>query len=582
MKRLAFFLPALAASLMLSACGKDAQPVAVEAAPAAQSLLAHVPSDTPYLAANLQPIPEDVLDANFERMQPVLDEMQVQLGRLKSDTANGMEPGGEGVTGDAAADRVLLALLEEFDGKLSREGMMSLGWDLQSTSVVYGDGAFPVARIGLSDPATLRATILRILANAEIEVSELEFEGVAYWRIVAEDQSEMPAAFYVSILPDHLAAAVYPLVLETEVLPSLLGLETPAESGAAERLAALSGEYGFTPYGAAYLDLHRLADEFMDPASRTAGALVAADDYDIEKFTPQCVAETHRIIDNMPMVAAGVTELDIAAMQYRLVASVPSPLAGRLIGLVAAMPGARALADRLAELSFGIKVGAVRDFLREKAQAVVDEPFQCEPFTGLNGQAEELLAKLEQPMPPFVNNFRGFRLSLKELVLEPGQDFPRDVRGHVALHVEQPQMFVGMAQMFLPDLSEMELAPGDEPSRVPEFLISYQGIEAWAAMSDDAIGLSVGAGEQETLVDFLEMEAGPDGTFLSLDYDYAAAYDYRSKGMAAMGAEQPAGPAAAISSAMADVMKEKGDRNRVEMTFTDQGLVIDSRMTFKQ
>jgi hypothetical protein len=582
MKRLAFFIPALAASLMLTACGKDPQPVAVEAAPAAQSLLAHVPSDTPYLAANLQPIPEDVLDANFARMQPVLDEMQIQLGRLKSDMASGMEPGGESVTGDVAADRLLLALLDEFDGKLSRDGMMSLGWDLQSTSVIYGDGAFPVVRIGLSDPATLRATILRILANAEIEVSELEFGGVAYWRIVAEDQSEVPAAFYVSILPDHLAAAIYPLAQEADFLPSFLGLDAPAESAAAERLAALSGEYGFTPYGAAYLDLHRLADEFMDPASRTAVALNAAGVYDSEIFTPQCVAEAHRIIDNMPMVAAGVTELDVTAMQYRLVASVPSPLAERLVGLVAAVPGARALADRLAEMSFGIKVGAVRDFVREKAQTVVDEPFQCEQLTEMNAQAQELLARLEQPMPPFVNNFRGFRLSLKELVFEPGQDFPKDVRGHVALHVEQPQMFVGMAQMFLPDLSEMELAPGDEPSRVPEFLISYQGIEAWAAMSDDAIGLSVGAGEQETLVDFLEMEAGPDGAFLSLDYDYAAAYEYRSRGMAAMGAEQPAGAATAISNAMVDVMKETGDRNRVEMKVTEQGLVIDSRMTFKQ
>jgi hypothetical protein len=52
--------------------------------------------------------------------------------------------------------------------------------------------------------------------------------------------------------------------------------------------------------------------------------------------------------------------------------------------------------------------------------------------------------------------------------------------------------------------------------------------------------------------------------------------------MAAMGAEQPAGAATAISNAMVDVMKETGDRNRVEMRFTEQGLVIDSRMTFKQ
>ena len=59
--------------------------------------------------------------------------------------------------------RRLAALLDEFEGKLNREGLESLGWDPQSSNVIYGVGAFPVARMGLSDAATLRATILRVL-----------------------------------------------------------------------------------------------------------------------------------------------------------------------------------------------------------------------------------------------------------------------------------------------------------------------------------------------------------------------------------------------------------------------------------
>lgn len=577
MNRLAIFISALIAALLLGACGKEAQPVVVEAAPGAKNLLAHVPSETPYMVANLQPIPEDVLDANFERLQPVLKEMQTQLSGLKSQVSMADST----MTGDEVSDRILLALLEELDGNLNRSGLQSLGWDLQSTSVVYGNGVFPVARIGLADAAVLRATILRVIENAGIDASDLEYQGVSYWRIEAADNPEVPFAFYVSILPDHLALAAHPMTEEASFLPAFLGLELPAENGAAERLSQINAEHGYTPYGSGYLDLHRLADEITDPESITAKVLVSSGEMNMDRFSEVCAAETHRIVDNMPIVTGGVTEMAVKAMQYRVVASMPGTLANRMTGLVASIPAARTLSDHLAELSFGIKVGAVRDFIREKAQAVVDAPFQCDHYADLNKQAEDVLVKMDQPMPPFVNNFRGVRASLKELVFEPGQDLPKDIRGHLAVHVDEPQMFVGMAQMFLPDLSEMQLAPGDEPSRVPEFLISYQGVEAWAAMSDEAIGLSVGAGEQNTLVGFLELDAEDEGLFFSADYDNAAWYDYQSKNMPTPGNGHPMNPAMAISEAAIEAMKEAGDRNHVEMRFTPDGLVIDSRMTFK-
>lgn len=562
--------------LSLGACGKSSEETVAEAAPAAKSILAHVPADTPYLVANLQPVPEDVLDANFARIAPVLDEVQAQLSELKSDAF-----GGSSVTGDEFSDRLLLALVEEFDGKLNRQGLESLGWDLRSTSVIYGAGAFPVVRVGLSDAATLRATILRVLEKAEIEATELELQGVSYWRLTPPEQEEVPVAFYVSILPDHLAAAVYPLASEAEFLPLLLGIEMPADNDAAERLAALNRKHGFTPYGTAYMDLHRMADELTNPEAQTARMLMAAGAYDMDDFSGTCVTEMHGMIDNMPFMTVGITEMEVLSMKYRFLAEMPSSLANRLTGLVAAVPAARVLSSHLAEISFGMKVGAARDFLREKAQSIVDAPFQCEHFADLNQQAEEALAQLDQPLPPFVNNFRGVRLSIKDIVMEPGQELPSDVRGHLAVHVDEPQMFVGMAQMFLPDLSAMNLAPGGEPSRVPEFLISVQGIEAWAAMSDEAIGLSVGAGEQETLIEFLEIEAGPKGQFLSLDYDNEAYYEYQLKGMDMADADDE-NAVFDISRAAIEAAMEAGERNHTDMRFTPGGLVVESHMTFKK
>jgi hypothetical protein len=579
MKRISLTFISLSLLLLLGACGKSGDEPAVEATSEARSILAHVPADTPYLAANLQPVPEAVLNANFNRLQPALDEMQAQMSTLKSDMDSGSS-----VTGDEFSDRLMMALFDELDGNLSRDGLVSLGLNLQSTSAVYGDGAFPQMRIGLSDPATLRATVLRVMENAEIEINELELQGVSYWRFVPPDQEEVEIGLYVAILADHLAAGAYPVAGEADYLPLFLGLEMPAQNNAAERLAGLNAEHGYTPYGTAFMDLHRMADELTNPEARTANLLMQAGAFEDGEFSEQCVSEMHEMIDNAPFMTAGVTELEVLSMKYSFLVEMPSSLASRLTGLVAAVPQARVLADHLAELSFGIKVGAARDFVRETARAVADAPFQCEHFQDINQQAQELLVQMEQPLPPFVNNFRGARLSIKDIEMKPGQDLPSDVRGHVAVHVDEPQMFVGMAQMFLPDLSAMNLAPGGEPSRVPEFLISVQGVEAWAAMSDEAIGMSVGAGEQNTLVEFLEMDPGPEGVFLSVDYDSAAYYDYQDAAMAGAGMSDghDSSPAYAISHAFTATAREYSDRNHTTLSFTPKGLVIENQTTFKK
>ena len=567
----------LAITLSLGACGKSEEPVA-EAAPETSSLLSHVPADTPYLVGNLQPIPDAVIDANFARLEPVADKMQANLSQVKS----GLEANDPDVTGDPLMDSLLLAVLQEMDGKLNRAGLESLGWDLGSTSVVYGDGAFPVARMGLSDAAVLRATVLRILENAGIDATEQELQGIPYWKVASPDSDEMPIGVYVSIFDDHVAAGLFPLASEAQYLPAFLGIEMPAESNAAELLAGLNRQHGFTPYATGHLDLHRLADEFLDPEARTARTLMDAAEYDLADFSDQCIAETHQLIDNMPTVTFGVTEMETQAVAYQVIGGMPASLAGEFQALVSSIPAARAVAERMVEFSFGIKVGAVRDFLRQKTQALIDDPFQCEHYADFNRQAQDMMARLDQPLPPFVNNFRGIRFSLKEVKMDPATRIPTDASGHLAVHVEQPEMFVGMAQMFLPDLSALNLAPGADPVKIPDSLIQFQNMVAYAAMSDGAIGLSVGEGEQRTLPGFLDMDAGKEGTLLSVDYDQSAYYEYQSQQADAMIVHGNGdNPLIDLGRTMLETAQQHADRNHTEIRLTAKGLVMESRFTYK-
>ena len=104
-------------------------------------------------------------------------------------------------------------------------------------------------------------------------------------------------------------------------------------------------------------------------------------------------------------------------------------------------------------------------------------------------------------------------------------------------------------------------------------------------MSNEAIGMSVGAGEENELPEFLAQDAGPKGVFFSLDYDNAAYYDYQLKGLEAGRAgredDNSMNRIFDISEAAIRAAKAAGDRNHVDVKFTGEGMVIDGRMTYK-
>jgi hypothetical protein len=76
---------ALATLLSLVACSKTEEPPAAAPSAASSELLSHVPADTPYLFANLEPVPEEVIDTFLTRLQPLLDSAQAQLSQARSE-----------------------------------------------------------------------------------------------------------------------------------------------------------------------------------------------------------------------------------------------------------------------------------------------------------------------------------------------------------------------------------------------------------------------------------------------------------------------------------------------------------------
>ena len=572
-------LAALSLSL-ISGCGKDASEAALPAV-SDNALLGFAPAGTPYLAGDLEPLPDAVIDAMLHRAQPVLTALQAELDEAQTvlqDAPPGSDRGG----------RVLLAVLQELDGKLSRNGLQSLGLDFQADKVLYGMGAFPVLRLGLSDTGVFRATVQRVIDQAGLVETIKEFQGHSYWRLThtrgVDEPSEVPIGLYLAIVDDHLAASLFPPAAEADFLPHLLGLARSGGPAAGARLQAAAKRFGYSPYSVASVDFRSLADEFMNPASITTRALAGAGLDLPSQLSEVCQGEYRAMIAHTPALFIGTTEVSESELGTRYVLETEPSLAGRLTSLVAQLPRAGALSSRLLELSFALKFGASRDFLRQNAQSISEAPYQCENLAVINQKAADAYARLSQPMLPLINNFQGLRASIS--TVHPGALLPNRAEGLLAVHVAQPEMFVGMAQMFVPDLSALQLVPNGPPVQLPASLVPVADLIVFAALSDAAIGVSVGAGEEGGLTAFLNSQADADGTFISVDYDTAALLDLTAAAQGG-GPTNTAGSkhqahrlAVTLARAIRRAQRSMAGRTWFAARFTGDGLVIDSRMTY--
>ena len=569
-------IPALLAVtvLALSACNRAEE--AAKAA-AANPLLAYVPADTPYLYANIEATPPEVIDAFILRAGPALaavrelfDDLDIKIST--SDTEEHHEA------------RLVAALLTEFDGKLNREGLESLGLSLESHVAIYGMGVFPVIRVSLHDADALRGAIARVETASGMDFERHNLGEYEYWKIT---DGEQQAGVYIAILNDHFAISMFPSSAESEWLPAFLGQTLPADSTvAAKQLAQLNRDKGYSNYGSGYIDLQRLAGEFLDGDSKTAALLKSLGHHDPASLDEQCVAEIRGLISHAPRLVGGTTELsaDTVGISYQV--ELEKSLAARLVELVADVPVAGRGPDKVLTASLGLNIGRVRNFLIEQATAIGDSPFQCEQLQAINRQAAALLAQLQQPMPPFLGNLKGFRLSLDELDYENFS--PENISGMFALEVEKPQMLVGTAQMFVPGLEGFELERGADPVELPQELMSFASadLRVYAAMGDDSIGFAVGASGQAELAAFMDAKSGNDETFFSLEYDMAAQLEIQNSIAQRLSGldttpDSDAEKFRNLSKNIQDSYKDWLGRTRLEISFTEDGLQMENTITFK-
>jgi len=325
--------------------------------------------------------------------------------------------------------------------------------------------------------------------------------------------------------------------------------------------------------------VQKLADELLDPTSVTNLHLGPYMDHGPATLSPACHSEFRSLAAKAPRMTLGTTTLSTneVAMRYEL--ELENSLAGGLAGLVADIPVAED-GDNLLSASLALKVGKLRSFMLEKASATIAAPYECEHLQDLNLEAEKLVTQLNIPMPPMVNNLLGLRVRLDDV--DPAGDI-ESTKGMLAIHVDQPEMFTGMASMMVPGIEDLDLANQNDPVRIPQEILRVDDVIVHALTGDQAIGLSLGEGYAANLAGFLDAESKQEGVFFSISYDMARQLELQgaiSKRLA-VDIDHHGSANDDISEAFKASYAAMLDRSRMEMKFTPSGLTIDSHISFK-
>ena len=568
----------LAAGFALTGCGRQDK----------DTPLAFVPADTPYVFANIKPLPDAVSRAWFDRLEPLNAALGESVAALRAELAS--HP-------DAAAEK-LLAMMTLAEGRLSIEGMENMGIHRDALAAFYGVNLLPVLRIELADPDAFRAFIADLEKQRGGPLPVAEIDGHPYWRV--ELQAGMPA-LVVAILDKHLVATL-DAGAKGPPLAEQFGLRRPAhsllESG---ELTQLNRDYGFGPHGTFLFDNKRLAGALVAGEGRDAGlaSLLAARG---KTLSPACRRELAGMADAVPRVVGGYDKLEANAMTMTSVVELRPDLLQGLLPIPAPVPGLGGAGDgKGMDFGFGAKLDKLAEFLQARATAINATPYQCEWFAALNtgsGAFAQQIAGLYMA----AGWFSGARVALTDL--KWSGDKPAAIEATLVIASPNPAGLIGMAQGFVPQLATLNLSPTAEAQPIDlgplaGGILSANSRSAFIAVREGGIGIAIGANARQSVVEQLTAKASAPPPLLHIGYDGAiysllmGKLDEMTRSMSAMAraAEAAAHPGRApgpdVDAAMAPLRAAVNhlsagiDRVSVNAVVTERGLEVRQQMTVK-
>lgn len=508
-----FLLGAVAASL--AACGDDPKQEPQAVAPAQmtqaadQNLLAYVPADAPYVMANTKRMPREEIAAIVKKIDKIYDSIGESIkGAIEKEKL-----------ADKPEGKVMKLLADEVFTNFTLEKMESLGLRPDGFMVVYGMGLLPVLHMELSDPIKFKVFIGRLEAQAGEKLPVTQFEGKDYWRIEIED-----VVISIAVNDDMLSVTLAPTRLNDNLLPFLFGKKPDNSLADTDRFTGMIERNGFLGYGAGLIDIEQITRSLLGENEGVSKEIWQALKAEQVEASAACKQEVPQLVASMPRMVFGYSQLNENIMEQKFVFELKPELAQDLKKLSMSVPGVGGT-QGLLNFGFGINLLAAQQFAQSLAQERAAKPYACEWLAGFNEMGGPIAqAQLSQPLPPFITDIKGFNFVVHDLVMGPkagGSPVPDKAMVQVAFHADNPANLYGMAAMMQPAVAQFDLKPDGQVRPLPAGVIPPVVDAPHAAMSDKAIGLSIGQGMETSLPAFMSAPAREDQPVISFSYDMA-------------------------------------------------------------
>jgi hypothetical protein len=499
----------------LAACSEDKteqQAVEVVSPTNQQQILTFIPADTPMLfTSGLTPdqYPDRYLEVMESQMEGAVKYLDIVMEQAFKEFENEateevLDENGEVVAVEETGEAKMKLKVSEFvDRWFMQDNFAKVGMKVGETQLAgYMVDLFPVLRFKLSDGHQVPAMLDDLEQQFELQFTQSEIDGSQVRELIAKELT-----FIISIQDEFLVISVAPTVIKDQMIAQLIGSTKPASSLADDPslMQQVKQKHGYVLNDMLVLNLQQIADYFINPAKHNS-ALVNFMQIEDNMLSPVCKTEITAIIAKAPRLVAGSKQLTNDTINGSFVWEIDGALAADLATLAGRIPPGNPDAAMSMGMSFDLL--NAKNLAVKYVDQIVNQPYACEHLAALNQQATELQAKLSQPIPPFVGNFKGFSFSLDELKLnmEAAQaenpnpkDMIESLKTQVFLAVDETQALLGMAQMMVPQLQGMEIKTDGSlitlADKVP--MISGKDIpidiaNLYAAISEDTIGLSMG------------------------------------------------------------------------------------------
>lgn len=466
-----------------------------------------VPADTPYVLAQTEPIPQDVV----QRLEPVLAPL-----------VEAMDGGMAEFTKEARPDEQRV-LQELFGGTPTVRGLEKIGIDLNPRFVVYGLGVAPVLRIRMLDAATFERAMDRVEAIADKPMRVAVFHGQRYRYSKSDDGS---LTVFAIVGPDVVVGVFPPGEVQRELLPLAFGQKLPDKALAADdELARVRNEHRLGPNFTGYVDIVAVTASIIGQAHGLNGRVAAAYPSLGSPRSPECVADGLRLANAMPRFVFGYDELSAKRIVASGVLEMSPDVARHMATLPGPIPGLTQKADENAVVSFGVGVDmrALETVAKAYAAAVRDQPFRCPELASFN-QLADTIAMAPALIPKQALDITGLSIVLHDFDPTPGDPA---FHGFAVVGVRDPKNALTALAPLLPNMRMDKLGRRGVPVRTTD-LVQRDGppprtfAEAWFAYGKESLAMSFGNTTKRELLRTLDRKRKDDRAIMLWGFDFVS------------------------------------------------------------